>query len=188
MDGKEKHIRELFPRLNDIKDLEIRKKVISVWLEAWQESEFENIADMSQWEPQKDVINLSNVEHTNQVVECAIAIARVVQTEQGIAIDMDTLMAAALLHDVDKLLMFAPQTGKTTPIGNFLPHTGIGSYLALRADLPLRIVHAIAAHSPNYSSIPPKTIEAVILYHADLVLTETWRTAKNIDISFDLKP
>jgi len=84
--------------------------------------------------------------------------------------------------------MFYPKTGKTTPMGNYLPHTGIGSYLALKADLPLKIVHAIAAHSPNYSSIPPKTIEAVILYHADHVLTETWRTAKNIDLSFDLKP
>ncbi len=188
MEPKGKHIQELFPRINDIKDSELREKVISVWLDAWEESDFEKIEDLSQWEPLKERLKISNVEHTNQVVECAIAIAGVVEREQGAELDMDTLIASAILHDCDKLLIFRPSTGKTTRMGNYLAHTAIGCHLALKAGLPMEIVHAIASHSSNYSSMPPKSAEAAILYHADHVVTETWRISRNIDLSFDLKP
>ena len=57
----------------------------------------------------------------------------------------------------------------------------------LKAELPIDIVHAIASHSSNYSKIPPKRVEAAILYHADHVLTETWKISRNIDVSFDLR-
>jgi putative nucleotidyltransferase with HDIG domain len=187
LDTKEKHIRDAFPRINDIGNPEIKEKVISVLLNALTASEFGDIEEMSQWEPLKEKLQISNVTHTNQVVECAIAIAQVVTRNQGIEVDMDTLIASAILHDVDKLLMFEPEKGNTTRMGTYVPHTTIGAHLALKADLPLEVVHAIAAHSPNYSSIAPKSVEAVILYHADLVMTETWRTARKIELSFDLK-
>jgi putative nucleotidyltransferase with HDIG domain len=183
-----RYIEELFPGLKDIESSEIREKVISVWLDAWKECEFDKIEDLSQWEPIKEKLNISNVEHTNQVVACAIAIAGVVKREQGVRIDMDTLIASAILHDVDKLLIFHPSTGKTTPMGGFLAHTAIGCHLALKAGLPLEIVHAIASHSRNYSSTPPNSAEAAILYHADHVVTETWRMSRDIEVSFDLKP
>ncbi len=187
MEPKEKHIQELFPRINDIKDSELREKVISVWLDAWKQSDFDEIAAISQWEPLKEKIRISNVEHTNQVVECAIAIAGIVESEQGVDIDMDTLIASAILHDCDKILIFHSSTGKTTRMGSYLAHTSIGCHLALKAGLPIEIAHAIASHSSNYSSTAPKSVEAAILYHTDHVVTETWRISRNIELSFDLK-
>lgn len=186
MNEKDEYIQKLFPRINDITNSEVREKVISVWLEAWEESDFDRIEDISQWEPLKQRLNISNVAHTNQVVECAMAIASVVERDQGVEIDRDTLIAAAILHDIDKLLIFHQSTGRTTHMGTHLAHTTVGSHLALKAGLPVEVVHAIASHSSNYSSISPKTPEAAILYHADHVLTETWRISRNIDISFDL--
>jgi hypothetical protein len=185
--AKQDYIKKLFPRLNDIRDIETREKVVSVWWHAWKESKFSTIEDLSQWEPSREKLNISNVEHTNQVVECAIAIARVVERVQNLNINMDTLIAASILHDADKILMFDPSTGDTTPLGTYLPHTGIAGHLALQAGLPIDVVHAIASHSPNYSSVPPKTIEAVILYNADHIVTKLWTISHNIDISFDLK-
>jgi len=187
MDKKKQYIKRLFPRINDIKNVNIRGKVISVWWNAWKESAFNKIEDLSQWEPAKEDLNISNVEHTNQMVECAIAIAQVIEQEQNTTINMDTLIAAAILHDVDKILMFDPASGKTTPMGKYLPHTGIAGYLTLQAGLPIEIAHAISSHSPNYSSLPPMTPEALILRSADHIMTEVWINSKNIDISFDFK-
>jgi putative nucleotidyltransferase with HDIG domain len=186
-EAKRSHIKALFPRINDIKDSEIREKVVSVWLSAWEKSSFARIEDISQWEPTKEELEISNVAHTNQVVECAMAIANVVEREQGIRIDNDALIAAAILHDVDKMLMFDPSVKKEkaqeSTIGNYLPHTAIGTHLLLEAELPIEIVHIVASHSTKHSSIPPKTTEAVILYHADLVLSRTWKIFKKIDVS-----
>jgi len=79
MDKKREHIKEMFPRISDIEDPEIREKVVSVWLEAWTGSDFDRIEDAGQWEPIKETLTISNVEHTNQVVECGIAMAEVVE-------------------------------------------------------------------------------------------------------------
>jgi putative nucleotidyltransferase with HDIG domain len=187
MEADEQYIKTLFPRLNDIKDGEIREKVASVWLDAWKDSKYGKIEDLSQWEPARDEINMSNVDHTNQVIECAIAAAGVVERMQKVPIDMDALIAAAILHDVDKILMFDPSSGEATAAGTYLPHTGLGGHLALKAGLPLKIVHAIAAHSPNFSSVSQKTPEAVIIANADHLVTSVWNTSRNIEISFDVK-
>ena len=184
MEEKENYIQRLFPRVNDINDDGIRKKVIDLWWGTWKESGFEKIEELSQWQPVKEKLNISNVDHTNQVVECALAMADVVEGNQGVKIERDTLIAGAILHDVDKLLIFHPTTGETTRMGKHLAHTTIGAHLALQAGLPLGIVHTIAAHSSNYSSISPKSLEAILVYYADQAVTETWRIAKNIDISF----
>ena len=135
----------------------------------------------------KEKLDISNVEHTNQVVACALAMADVIERDQGMKVDMDTLIAGAILHDIDKLLIFHQSSGESTHMGMHLAHTTIGAHLALKAGLPLEIVHVIAAHSSNYSSISPRSVEATIVYHADHVVTETWTLAKNIDISFTLK-
>ncbi|NQU04290.1 MAG: HD domain-containing protein [Syntrophaceae bacterium] len=187
MENKEDYIQRLFPRVIDINDDEIRKKVIDLWWGTWKESGFEKIEDLSQWQPVKEKLNMSNVDHTNQVVECALAMADVVEGNQGVKIERDTLIAGAILHDVDKLLIFHPTSGETTRMGKHLAHTTLGAHLALQAGLPLGIVHTIAAHSSNHSSMSPRSVEAVIVYYADHVVTETWITAKNIDISFAMK-
>jgi hypothetical protein len=184
---KQERIQKLFPRISDIKDASIREKVVSVWWNAWKESKFAKIEDLSQWEPSKEALNITNVEHTNQVVECAIAIAQVVERTQRIKINMDTLIAASILHDADKILMFDPSTGSTTPLGTYLPHTGISAHLALQAGLPMEVVHAVASHSPNYSSIAPKTPEALILHSADSIMTTLWTNTRNVSVSFSLK-
>jgi len=84
-------------------------------------------------------------------------------------------------------LIFRQSSGETTHMGKHLAHTTIGAHMALKAGLPLEIVHVIAAHSSNYSSISPKSVEAVIVYHADHVVTEAWTLAKKVDISFSMK-
>jgi putative nucleotidyltransferase with HDIG domain len=186
MEERERYIQELFPRIREIEDPETRKGTISVWLKALEKSEYIRIEDASQWEPQKEKLQISNVRHTNQVVECALAIADALEKEQGTRIDRDVLIAGAVLHDVDKLLLFNPNTGETTQLGNLFAHTMIGFHMALEAGLSVKIAHAIAAHSSNYSSVEPASVEAIIVYHADHIVTETWKVTRGLDVTFSL--
>ena len=186
MEGTD-YIEKLFPRLNDIKDDELKNKVALLWLKAWKTSRYEKIEDLSQWEAEREKINISNVDHTNQVVECALAAAEVVERAQKVSVDRDVLIAASILHDVDKILMFDPSNGESTPEGKYLPHSGLGSGMVMNAGLPLAVAHAVAAHSPNYSAVKPKTPEAVIVAAADHLMTTVWNVSRNVEISFAVK-
>ena len=180
------YIEELFPRIRDIKDDDLRNKVINVWLKAWKMSDYKRIEDHSSWPPEREKIQLSNVEHTNQVVECAIAVAKVIEQTQKIKINLDTLIGAAILHDVDKIILFHESTGKLTPFGKLLTHTHLGSFLALEENLPSEVVHAIGAHSPTYSKDSPQTPEALIISKLDPLMMFNWIMSKKIEVSFSI--
>ncbi len=53
---EKKYIEELFPRIKDIKDNDLREKVISVWLKAWKMSDYKRIEDHSSWPPASEKI------------------------------------------------------------------------------------------------------------------------------------
>src|SRR4030043_360295 len=178
------YIEELFPRIRDIKDDDLRNKVINVWLKAWKMSDYKRIEDHSSWPPEREKIQLSNVEHTNQVVECAIAVAKVIEQTQKIKINLDTLIGAAILHDVDKIILFHKSTGKLTPFGKLLTHTHLAHFLALEEKFPFEVVHAMSAHSPTYSKDPPKTAEALIISKLDSLLMFNWIMSKKVEVSF----
>jgi putative nucleotidyltransferase with HDIG domain len=186
MKEKQNDIKALFPRIKDIRDEDLRSKVANVWIKAWEMSHCDRIEKCSVWPPEKAKIELSNVEHTNQVVECAIAVAKIVEQTQQIKINLDYLIAAAILHDVDKIVMFHEETGRLSSFGQLFAHTTLGISLALEQALPLEIVHAIGTHSPNYSKNSPKTPEALILSHVDTMMMLNWLMFKKVDISFKI--
>jgi putative nucleotidyltransferase with HDIG domain len=184
MEGKRNYIKTLFPRIKDIRGEGLRDKVVNVWLKAWEMSDCDKIETSSAWPPEKGKIQLSNVEHTNQVVEC-VAVAIVERTQQ-VNINMDYLIAAAVLHDVDKIIEFDEATGQLSTFGQLFAHTSLAISLALEQALPLEIVHAIGAHSPIYSKNSPKTHEALILSHVDKMMMLNWLMSKKVDISFKI--
>ena len=147
-------------------------------------SNFDKIEDLSAWPPEKAKIQLTNVEHTNQVTECAIAVAHSIDKTQQIKINLDYLIAAATLHDVDKIVLYSETTGQSTTFGKLIAHISLGIFLALEQNLPLEVVHAIGTHSPHYSTISPKTHEALILSHVDTMIMQNWIMSKKVDISF----
>lgn len=186
MEEEKIYIENLFPRIDHIKDEDLRDKVINVWLKAWKMSDYKKIEDHSSWPPAREKLQLSNVEHTNQVVECAIAVADVIERTQKIKINLDTLIAAAILHDVDKIILFHESTGKLTPFGKLLTHTHLSHFLALEEKLPVEVIHAISAHSSTYSNNPPKTPEALIISKLDSLMMFNWIMVKKIDVSFTI--
>lgn len=100
--------------------------------------------------------------------------------EQGVELDRDLLVTAALLHDIGKVreLKPPPLSGYTTE-GRLLGHIVIGIQMVAReaetiSDLPrdrlLLLQHLIASHQgrPEWDSPrTPQMLEALVLHYAD---------------------
>jgi len=156
-------VRALFPEVEEIRDAALADKIVQLWTRVWVESGWSDLRDV----PKNDQIrDVSLVQHVRGVTRAAQALARIaVELYPGVSIDMDVLIAGALLHDASKPLESAP-SGKTHA-GKLLPHAYLAAHFALEAGLPHEIVHIILTHSKNSSAVPPKTYEGLIVHYAD---------------------
>jgi len=164
------YIARLFPAVSKIKDDGVRNKVILTWLHAWKQSNFARIEDVHQFEPARNYIAYTNVDHTNQVCRACEAIAAMASEGLNLKLHMDYLLAGALLHDVDKIMIFDSKTGGFTEMGRRSSHAVAGAALARGLGLPEEVAHIIEAHSTKFSPHPPKSMEALTLRHADIIV------------------
>jgi hypothetical protein len=65
--GDQDYILKLFPAIKKIKDPELSPKVILLWYKAWKRGNFPRIEQAHQFEPARDRLAYTNVDHTNQV-------------------------------------------------------------------------------------------------------------------------
>ncbi len=168
-----KQFETLLPELQLISDPELRKKTITVWIEALEQSGW-TVKDLSEMPftlliPDTDV-NL--ITHTRAVTLSALRIAEVLVQEYAgrIAIDRDILLSGALLHDVGKLFEYKKEKGRFVKSrqGELLRHPISGAAFAFKLGLPQDVIHIIAAHSKEGDG-SRRTIEAIIVNHADFV-------------------
>ena len=87
-----------------------------------------------------------------------------------IKIDMDILIAGAILIDVGKLLEYEIKDGKltTSEAGKLVRHPFSGMAIADRFGLPHEVQHIIATHSKE-GDFGNRTVESIIIHHADFV-------------------
>ncbi len=163
----EKKVIEAFPEVNEIKDEELRKKVIKTWVMAMEKGGWTELKGI----PYTLVIETKRefIEHTRTVTKTAMAAA----FARG-DLNMDHVIAAALLHDVGKLLEFTRKGGKVvkSSYGKMVRHPVSGGILATEAGLPDEIVHAIVAHSKEGDAVK-RTPLAVLIHHCDFIDFET---------------
>jgi len=162
------YIENLLPSIKEITAPDIRQKVAQAWLNLWHEGSYRRIEDCSWFEAMRGEITWSNHEHSEQVAKVAIAAAQAVREAQGIEVNMDYVIAGALLHDVDKLVTFDGRTHELTNKGAGLPHGFFGAKAALDVGLPVEIAHICLAHTSD-SPTKPRTVEAVIVHFADFI-------------------
>lgn len=168
----------IFPALETIEDRDLREKVEKVWEESrirggWKDGDLESIpftllvADAE--------INL--FEHTRIVTDLCIKIAEAMQGMDGVAIDMDMLIAGALLHDVGKFLEYRKEQDgyAVARSGRLLRHPLSGMGLAMKEGLPEEVCHIIAVHSRE-GERSYRSPEAIILHHADFIMFETFKS------------
>ena len=91
-------------------------------------------------------------------------------------VNMDVLIAGAILADVGKLLEYEIKDGKSVQgnYGKFLRHPFSGVSLAEQCGVPAEVCHIIATHAGEGDMVK-RTTEAYVVHHADFMTFEPFR-------------
>lgn len=154
----------LIPEIEQIGDPGLREAVARVWDVALERSAFDDLSAIPFTLLIEDLDD-TLIEHTRRVTATAIAAAGA----RG-DLDMDIVVAGAILHDVGKVLEYKPapdgSVGKSE-MGKRLRHPVSGAALAQELGLPLAVVHIIAAHAGEGNMVS-RTPEAILIHHCDM--------------------
>jgi 7,8-dihydroneopterin 2',3'-cyclic phosphate phosphodiesterase len=111
------------------------------------------------------------IEHVYSTAEIALALCKVAKKVYHVKIDLDTVVAGAILHDIFKPLTYVTRENGTygiTPLGERLDHLTLIVSELVRRGFPLNLVHIVASHMGWQSSpIGPRTVEALVVHLAD---------------------
>jgi putative nucleotidyltransferase with HDIG domain len=169
---------EDLPEINDIKDADLRAKVIEGWAYSIAGSSYRRISDMP-GEGNPDILVLTRgnqTDHLRGVTHLAMKIVEEFAASfPGIVVDTDIVLAGALCHDIGKPYEFDPVNRKRwteDPSRNGEPalrHSVYGAHVCLTVGLPEEIAHIALGHSLEGQHIGLST-ECYIVRHAD----HTW--------------
>ncbi|MBL7128327.1 MAG: HDIG domain-containing protein [Ignavibacteria bacterium] len=175
---KEK-ILEIWPEINWIKDDELREKVTNSWIYAIENSVLtaEDLEKIPFSLLIKDC-KISFMNHKRTCVQLAVEMANIMKKNFGdeIKIDMDTLIAGAILIDIGKLLEYEIVDGKltTSSAGKLVRHPFSGLAIAAKFDLSPEIQHIVGTHSKE-GDLGKRTVESIVVNHADFVSFDPFR-------------
>jgi putative nucleotidyltransferase with HDIG domain len=173
-------IRKAFPLIAQIKDEKLRESTVKAWSIAWKESSFKNLEEAPFGMPEDAPPGVSPfegdtlVKHTNAVASAALAMGRLLIQQYDVKINLDYVIAAAILHDLDKIVMYERKGGRIvhSELGGKIVHGAYGGHIALLAGLPQDIVFIIMAHSPKVNVELPSP-EGKLVTFCDLGMLRT---------------
>ena len=180
--GSQDQVRKLWPELEWIRDPDLRHKVERTWVLAFERSPL-TPKDLDEIPFTLLVPNCPTtfMEHKRCVVHIARRAAEAMREFMGRAldIDLDTVIAGAILTDVGKLLEYEKSGGKArqSERGELLRHPFTGVALAMECGVPDEVCHIIAAHAAEGAQVK-RTTEAWIVHHADFMAFEPFKTLK----------
>jgi putative nucleotidyltransferase with HDIG domain len=178
-------IQRLWPEIEWISNPQLRQQVTETWAKAFERSPLKP-DDLNQIPFTLLVPNcpITFMEHKRCVVHIARDSAQAMQEFMGRAlpIDLDTVIAGAILADVGKLLEYElGPDGNTrqSERGEALRHPFTGVALALGCGVPDAVCHIIAAHAAE-GDLVKRSTEAFIVHHADFMAFLPFKNPKNI--------
>jgi putative nucleotidyltransferase with HDIG domain len=181
-------ILRLWPEIEWIESLQLRAQVTDTWIKALELSSLK-AEDLNQIPFTLLVPNwpITFMEHKRCVVHIARDSGLAMQQFMGRAlpVDLDTVIAGAILADVGKLLEYElGPDGKSrqSERGEALRHPFTGVALALGCGVPDAVCHIIAAHAAE-GDLVKRTTEAFIVHHADFMAFLPFKNPKNIRLN-----
>lgn len=166
-------VKELWPELGWIKDEKLRRQTAQTWELALKLSKL-TIKDLHEIPFTLKVKDcaVTFMAHKRAVVHIANESAKIMAHFFGnnLPIDMDTVVAGAILADVGKLLEYDRDDGKAvvSEYGRHVRHPFSGVGLAMQCGVPDKVLHIIAAHAGEGDMVK-RTTEAYIVHHADFM-------------------
>jgi putative nucleotidyltransferase with HDIG domain len=175
-----KQAQDLWPELEWIKDAGLREKVTKTWAVALEKSvltpdDLRTIPFTLLCGPD---LKVSFMDHKRAVVhiakDCGDQMNKFFKTD--LPVDMDVLIAGAILADVGKLLEYEMKDGKSVQgkYGKYLRHPFSGVSLAEQCGMPADVCHIIATHAGEGDMVK-RTTEAFIVHHADFMSFEPFK-------------
>ncbi len=166
-------VERLWPELDWIEDDGLREQVTETWIRAFERS------PLAPEDLERIPFTLlvpdcpaTFMEHKRCVVHIARRGAEAMREFMGtsLAIDMDTVIAGAILADVGKLLEYEKEGDEVrqSARGQALRHPFTGVALALECGVPDAVCHIIAAHAGE-GELVKRSTEAIIVHHADFM-------------------
>jgi putative nucleotidyltransferase with HDIG domain len=121
------------------------------------------------------------MEHKRCVVHVARRSAEAMKEFLGRAlpIDLDVVIAGAILADVGKLLEYEKRDGvaRQSQRGEALRHPFTGVALAMACGVPDSVCHIIATHAAE-GDLVKRSTEAYVVHHADFMSFEPFKTLR----------
>ena len=166
---------KLWPELDWIENQQLRENTAKVWESALEKSVL-TPADLNRIPftllcgPD---LKVSFMAHKRSVVHISLESGKKMNEFYGdeLPVDMDVLIAGAILADVGKLLEYVlDENGKAVQgsYGKYLRHPFSGVSLAESCGVPPEVCHIIAAHAGEGNMVKRST-EAFIVHHADFM-------------------
>ncbi len=175
MEAIKAELLELWPELEWIENKDLRQKTAKVWESALDKSvltpeDLNRIPFTLLCGPD---LKVSFMAHKRSVVHIARDSGNKMNEFYGaeLPVDMDVLIAGAILADVGKLLEYVlDENGKAVQgsYGKYLRHPFSGVSLAESCGVPPEVCHIIAAHAGEGNMVKRST-EAFIVHHADFM-------------------
>jgi putative nucleotidyltransferase with HDIG domain len=168
-------IKRLWPELEWISDPELREKTARTWETALERSvltadDLNRIPFTLLCGPD---LKVTFMDHKR----CVVHVARDAGMKMNeffrseLPVNMDVLIAGAILADVGKMLEYElDANGKAVQgkYGQYLRHPFSGVSLAEECGVPPEVCHIIAAHA-HEGDLVKRTTEAYIVHHADFM-------------------
>ncbi len=166
----------IWPELEWIEDPDLRRRTTDCWVRAFELSPLEP-ADLERIPFTLKAPDCpSFMAHKRLVVHVARDSGMKVREFFGAAlpVDMDVLIAGAILADVGKLLEYEGDGdggSRQSARGRYLRHPFTGVALAMECGLPDAVCHIVATHAGEGDMVA-RTTEAWIVHHADFMTFE----------------
>lgn len=174
-------ILKLWPELNWIKDELLREKTAKTWELALEKSVL-TIDDLNKIPftllagPD---LKVTFMDHKRSVVHIAKDAGEKINAMYNgeLPVNMDVLIAGAILCDVGKLLEYELDengNSKQGVYGKYLRHPFSGVSIAEQCGVPADVCHIIATHAGE-GNLVKRTTEAYIVHHADFMTFEPFK-------------
>ena len=177
----------VLPELDTIADETLRTNVSAAWTLAAEENDIDvaELASVPWLPPEQKELGIAPEEatlvgHVRDVTACAVGLAESISERRSEPeLDIDTVVAGALVHDVSKLYEYDGM--EKTEIGTLLGHPYFGVAVTARAALPAELSHIVLSHT-HRTTVEPATLEAEIVRRADEVAAAAIRAPAVSDL------
>ena len=174
------------PLVNEIKDQDLREKVIEGWALSLNLNDFSCMEEIpGSGVPGGPEIG-NQVHHIMGVARLAIAMVDILEDtlQSPLGIDRDLLIACALCHDLGKPYEYNPKKRaewEADPREKGLPclrHTMYGVYIAMTGGLPEVVAHTCGCHSPEGRFVR-RSLPTTVVHFADETFWQVLESAHN---------